>query len=150
MRRAFTIVELLVVMALVALMAGSGAAISLSAGRKKAVDRAAEDLATAMRQARDFAQAGKKDLSCGQSLDGWQVIVETTRYTVQGKCGSPFGVRQINFLGGVTATNGTGTILFKPLSLGTDLTSSRIITLSVSGFTQKVSITNQGEVKVGP
>ena len=162
MRKAFTIVELLVVMALIALMAGSGAAISLSAGRKKAVDRAAEDLATAMRQARDFAQAGKKDCSVCKGYDGicnnfdvvplkgWQVVVDGSGYTVQGMCGgTTFGNPKKNFLNGVTATAGTGTVLFNPLSLGTNLGSDLTITLSASGTTPKsVKVTKNGEVSV--
>lgn len=150
MKRAFTIIELLVVMALIALMAGSGAAISLSAGRKKAVDGAAEDLASAMRQARDYAQAGKKDTSCGVvPLDGWQVVVDSSGYTVQGKCGATFGNPKKNFSNGVTVTAGTGTVLFNPLSLGTNLDADLTITLSASGTTPKtVKVTKNGEVSV--
>lgn len=149
MKKAFTIVELLVVMALVALMAGSGAAISLSAGRKKAVDRAAEDLASAMRQARDFAQAGKKDPACSQPLDGWQVVVDPSGYTVQGKCGATFGNPKKSFSNGVS-TIYSGTVLFMPLSLGTNLTGNLTITLRATGtsYINTVTVTKNGEVSV--
>lgn len=149
MRKAFTIIELLVVMALIALLAGSGAAISLSSGRKKAVEGAAEDLASAMRQARDYAQAGKKDASCVALLDGWQVVVDSSGYTVQGKCGGTyFGNPKKNFSNGVSATAGTGTVFFNPLSLGTNITGNLTITLSASGYTKTVIVTQNGEVSV--
>ena len=147
MRRAFTIVELLVVMALIALMVGSGAAISLSAGRRKAVEGAAEDLATAMRQARDYVQAGKKDASCAAPLDGWQVKVDADGYTVQGKCGGVyFGNPKKIFSSGVSTTY-NGTVFFNPLSLGTNLESDLTITLTANGTTPKtVKVTKNGEV----
>lgn len=148
MKKAFTIVELMVVMALIALMAGSGAAISLSAGRKKAVDGAAEDLATAMRQARDYVQAGKKDVGCAAPLDGWQVVVDSSGYTVQGKCGGTyFGNPKKIFQNGVTTTY-NGTVFFNPLSLGTNITGNLIITLRATGASNTVTVTQNGEVSV--
>lgn len=147
MRKAFTLIELMVVMALVALMAGSGAAISLSSGRKKAVEGAAENLASAMRQARDYAQAGKKDASCGTVLlDGWQVVVDSSGYTVQGKCGgTTFGNPKKNFSNGVISTSGS--VFFNPLSLGAVL-SGVPFTLSANGYTKTVTVTKNGEVSV--
>lgn len=146
MRKAFTIVELLVVMALIALMAGSGAAISLSAGRKKAVEEAAENLASAMRQARDYVQAGKKDAGCAASLDGWQVKVDVDGYTVQGKCGGTyFGSPKKNFQNGVTSNSGT--VFFYPLSLGATLTGAPF-TLTSNNHTKTVTVTENGEVSV--
>lgn len=147
MRKAFTLIELMVVMALIAVMAGSGAAISLSAGRKKAVDSAAEDLASAMRQARDYVQAGKKDATCGVvPLDGWQVAVDVDGYTVQGKCGSTyFGNPKKAFLNGAKSTSGT--VFFNPLSLGAVL-SGVPFTLSANGYTKTVTVTKNGEVGV--
>lgn len=146
MRKAFTLIELMVVMALIALMAGSGAAISLSSGRKKAVEGAAEDLATAMRQARDYVQAGKKDASCAAPLDGWQVKVEVDGYTVQGKCGGTyFGNPKKNFSNGVTSTSGS--VFFNPLSLGAVLTGVPF-TLSSNSYTKTVTVTGNGEVSV--
>lgn len=155
MKRAFTIVELLVVMALVAIVSGASVSVSLQAGRRKAVDRAAEDLAQSMRQARDFAQAGKKDTTqCGSGtsaipLEGWKVDVVSNSYTVKGICGTDFGIRTVNFQGGVTAT--TGTALFRPISQSAVLTGTFPIWLSATGTSYKntVTVSSGGEVKVG-
>ena len=146
MIRAFTMVELLVVFALISILAGAGVGVSQQAGRRQRVLAAAENLAGALKTARANALAGKKDTAtCGSNfLDGWRVAVLTNGYTLEGVCGAVFFSKTTTYPMAVT-NSPTPTVLFKPLGLGA--TPATTITVSGSGVTQTVQVTGSGEVK---
>ncbi|HBC72623.1 MAG: hypothetical protein UX91_C0005G0004 [Candidatus Amesbacteria bacterium GW2011_GWB1_47_19] len=117
MKRAFTLVEILIVIALMAVFSMFGIANFQGSGRKQSVIAGAERLSQSFKQARVYASAAKKEdcrtcpaapaVCTGQGLvclgadnlcytrddlelSGWSVTLDTTNnsFTVDGFCGS--------------------------------------------------------------
>lgn len=160
MRRAFTLVEILVTISLMVFFTTIGAANFQGANQRQAVDQAAERLRQAMFQAKSNAQSGKKDcLACGavggvcgqgdKSLSGWQVLVGSNDFTVQGVCqGTTFGSRSETLQSKVSTVASIGSVLFRPLGQGTDLMSTASFGAKgdAIGISQTFTVSTSGEV----
>ena len=160
MRRAFTLVEVLVAMGLGVGMLGFGMSNFRDSVRRQTVEQSAEKINQVLQQARSNALAGKKDCSickCGAGpaptnvpLIGWEVAFTSNSYTLRGLCGTnplaptPFytsGVRPLP-VGVVMTTSPGSAVTFKPLGAGTNLTdnySVMVYTPSVLAFGMSVS-----------
>lgn len=132
MKKGLTLIEVLVsvgVMLVLLTAAGSGLR---KANSRQSLDQVTENVRQAFLQAKSYAQAGKKDCAgCGGTaacevtdlpLDGWRVTVNPSNYWVEGVCGgSIFLAKQYNLSGYTMAAN-PGSVTFRPIGLGTDLT----------------------------
>lgn len=138
MKRAFTMIELLVVMSLSTLLAGTGLYMSLQNARKQVVEQAAEKLQSAISQARSNALAGISR-GCAGVFGGWQVRVLASSYVVEPVCDGQGYSSQTQSFNDVAFT--TGTILFAPKGGGTtpvnleisNSSNRRIIAVSSTG-----------------
>lgn len=115
--RGFTLVELLVTMSLLLILTGAGAFISKEAIKKQHVEQSAEKLITALKQARNNAQAGKKNAAaCGTDpLDGWEVEVTSNGYKIRVKCGVALDEREERYSATQVVNSSTPTVMFQPL-----------------------------------
>lgn len=165
MRRGFTLVEMLAVLAIVAIVAGAGMMNLRTRNRDERVVEAAENLRQAFLQVKSQAQAGKKDCAaCGATggacgtgdspLLGWRVLLfAAPSYRIRGECGDPLAPT-LFFTSGVRTlppnvtltTTGSSTVLFRAGGLGTDLTGPMTVTVSASGISRNFVVQVNGEV----
>lgn len=156
MRRAFTMVEMLVAMALLILLVSLGIGMSMNTLKMKKFQAVYDGLLADLQMARSNAVSGKKDntqcLSVGVNpnvLKWWSVVISSGSYVVQGVCtvsgsDTTFFTKTVNF-SGVTITPAT-TINFKPLGLGTNLTDT--LTIGLNGFSSKsITVFVSGEIQ---
>lgn len=151
MKKAFSLVELLVVLGIVAILAGIGFASTLRSNEQKKITESAETIRQYFMQAKSYAQAGKKDCSacgatggvCGNGdnpMLGWRVTINTAsppEFEMHGECAivaaptpTPFfrtGQKKVPTR--VTVT-GPVDVLFKPRNEGTNLAVDVTITIN--------------------
>ncbi len=150
LRQGFTLVEIMVVISLMAILAGTGIAGYRNSARKQAVEVAAQKLISALRKAQVNAAAGVKE-GCAGTLTGWQVNVSANSYTIEGLCGvTTFNSRTENYTGAsVTVFPSPNPILFKVLNQGTNIIGSTTVTLGVTGisYTRNVKVLWTGQIE---
>ena len=151
MKSAFTLVELLVAMTILAIVGGAGMAGFRSAAQRQSVDAAQGQIMGALTQAQSNAAAGVKDATaCGVTpLVGWRVSFTASSYTVEGVCGSTtFSSKTTQLSSGLTVSTlpTPNPIVFKPLRQGTTIAVSTTIVLSGNGLTKNIAVTNVGQI----
>jgi prepilin-type N-terminal cleavage/methylation domain-containing protein len=174
MRRAFTLIEVMVTLGLVALVAGLGMRFSVRSTEQKRITEAAQTIRQYYSQAKSLAQAGRKDCGlcgaaggvCGNGdnpLLGWRITLNTTvtpvTYELHGECAisalptpTPFfstGTKTLPNSVTVTVTGSGSNVLFYPLNKGTNMSSASTLSVSstMTGLTTKsFNISAQGEI----
>jgi len=161
MKKGFTLLEILVVLGVIAIVAGVGLANLRNRNSDERVVESAEKLKQAFLQAKSQAQSGKKDCRlcgavsgvCGTGdvpLLGWRVSLwPAPSYSILGLCGiitfSTLGPINLPIGVGVSTTGGSS-VLFYPGGLGTDLLNPMQITVSATGITRIFTIEKNGEI----
>lgn len=122
MKRAFTLVELLVTITIVTLIAGAGVSTTVQTIQRKNLAQAASKMDEVIVRARDYALAGRK-VSCTGTLVGWRVVIGggAPFYTLQEECsnGGPY----VHESGAISSDSritisGSDSMLFLPLGKG--------------------------------
>ncbi|HJZ05130.1 hypothetical protein A2634_03600 [Candidatus Amesbacteria bacterium RIFCSPHIGHO2_01_FULL_48_32] len=159
MTKGFTLVEVILAMGLSVILLGFGASTFQSTVRRQAVDQTAERINQVLQEAKTNAQAGKKDCAvCGctgastdLALEGWEVTMTTSSYTLSGKCGTTYfytsGVQPLP--GGIVVSYNPGnSVMFKPLGQGTNLAANYSVVVYQPGVAARgFSVTTGGEIK---
>lgn len=155
----FTLIELMVVAAMVGVLTTIGVASYNTFNDQRIVRRAADEVKTYLRVAASKAKNGEKDCSaclCTTSnypLDGW--YIDFTNKRIYGTCNAGathplFG--EVFFLPGLPSDVGTisctvCSLLFKPINLGTSLSSEVTITVTRGTNLVNLKIDPSGQVK---
>ncbi len=117
----FTLIELMVVIAIVSLLFGMGISAYTKAQNKQIGQNATEKIISLLHSAQKDASIGKKD--CAGKFIGQQITltISTGSLTSQSLCeNSELGTPQATIIPGIT-WSATSSFIFQPLSLGIDL-----------------------------
>ncbi|MDO8488077.1 MAG: type II secretion system protein [bacterium] len=146
MSKGFTLIEILIAMAIMVVLAAGGATISLRASRRKSVETTTDKMISLLRLAKSNSQASKVG-TCTTNFQGWQVNINSTSVALQLVCGaSTSDTQTFTYPTGVTASPSPTVILFKRLGAGTNLAGDAII--EISGLiTKEITVTTKGEIE---
>lgn len=152
----YTLIELLIVMAIIAILVTIGYLNFQDYSRHQALISAARSIQVNIRQAEEYAAAGKKPSGCLTLLNGYQFkVTSQTTYEIDAIC-TPNSFYIINQpftmpLGMTIAAPNPNPVIFKSLAQGTNIgsggTASIVITQTVSGNTKTVTIGANGDVQ---
>jgi prepilin-type N-terminal cleavage/methylation domain-containing protein len=138
--RGFTLPELLLTLAVIAIMVGTGAAVFLGYERRNALDNAAAVIVENLRRASVLAEAMADDASWGVAINGGNVTLFR---------GTSFATRNQNFdemfeLGSAIAHTGLAEVIFAKttglpetsgsMTLTTNTNAARTITINTQGM----------------
>lgn len=156
----FTLIELIVVIAIIGLLFTLGLASYNNFNRKQLLTQSANTIKNDLRFIQSKAMSGEKDAVCGtSSLESWLLIVTSvspqSSYMLQGRCtnGVSFGYKQIWLPQGIKIDYPpvtTGFIRFKPLALGadgTDPVNPHITISDDSNNTKTISVNPSGQIE---
>lgn len=156
MKKAFTLIEILVAMGLVMILTGAGIGTLRQSARRKAVENAASDVVAVLHQAQAYAASGQKiNCTAAQPLAGWQVNFTATGYELQELCpqsaGSPFLIKSGTWPDNISPSSlpSANPILFRVLGQGTNVAGQTGVEISGFGITQGVGVNSAGEVSLG-
>jgi prepilin-type N-terminal cleavage/methylation domain-containing protein len=153
----FTLIEILVTSAIIALLAGGGLAAYLDFNNRQILDTTANELKNNLRQARGWAMAGRKMGDCAGDLVGYKVSFSTGSYTIKVACSSDDEVADDEVA--EFTYDDKITMSFSPSSLSSfgfkALTGEEIngksgtITLSLGSRSKELRINSNGEINYG-
>lgn len=150
----FTLIELLVTISIIGIIFGIGVAQYNRFTRRQILVQATQELKSNLRFVQDKAMAGEKDVDvCGSGsgatpLDGWYLAPGGGGYVIFGRCGGiDFGSKTANLSGRGVSISPFPAIRFKPLGQGVVGATTITLTLSSSGETQSVTVTETGEIR---
>ncbi len=93
LKSGFTLVELLITIALMAILVSAGTTVTVQSAQRRQVDQAGKDLQGILEQARANALAGKKINCASSTLGGWGVrIPSANSFELNEYCGNIYVV----------------------------------------------------------
>ena len=151
--KGYTFVEVLVSLTIVGLLFSFGFVNFRDFSRRQQLVGVARSMKGELRLAQGKASAGEKPAGCVTLSSYSFQITGSSSYKITANCsgGVDVDIKTVNLSGGVTMLPTSGTISFKVLGQGTNITagSSFIITLTQQGTnnTSFVTVTSGGEIK---
>lgn len=151
----FNLVELLVAISIMGILFGMGYSNFRGFSSRQALLNTSKMVESDIRLAQSSALAGQlpSDLGCNgaNDLNGYFfTILNNTSYEIRASCsgGIPSAKKTVNLPSGIIFTSTPSSILFKVLGNGTDLLSSKSISLSQSGTNNasNISVSIGGQV----
>lgn len=143
----FTLIEILVTSAIIALLAGVGLAAYLDFNDRQILDTTANELKNNLRQARGWAMAGRKMGNCTGDLIGYQVsFLSGFQYQVKALCPNEVLVNTFSYSNKVTINPSSSSFLFQALTGETDQIQTININLSLGSRTKQLTIGTNGEI----
>lgn len=162
-RRGFTLIEIIVVMAAMAVIASMGFAAFYTYSRSQAVDQTSQDVKTQIEKAKFSALSQvKPSPSCDSStLTGYRFSVFTTSYTIAAFCSLvQQNIETFDLPANLSFTQGAGCIInfgtqnndVQEISANKCGGSGNIANIQVSGFsfTKTIRVDNGGNVSIQP
>ncbi len=160
LKSGFTLVELLITIALMAVLVSAGTTVTVKSAQRRQVDQAGKDLQGILEQARANALAGKKINCAASTLGGWGVSIPTTSsFTLDEYCGSVYSsptknvVTTKTYPSAITISQPTEfPIIFKTQGQGikpnANFTGTAAIPIMVTGFgaTKEIDIYPSGQI----
>lgn len=147
MKKGFTLIELLVSLSVVAILSTIGLAAYVEYSRQAALETAAASLKSALYDARSRALSQKKPEVCNGSFQGYQVLVRTGDFIIQGKCEfSIDDVTDYESFGNQIESTGSNITVFFPALTGT-ADAEYTITLESFGKTKVISVDESGTIR---
>ncbi len=152
--KGYTLIEIILVVAIIALFSGLTLAYYNNFNEDRRLTAEAKQLVDVLNLA--YKKANSADLtpnSACTTFAGYDVVFYTgspSSYKLFFNCGTDQMVSQYNLANGIVISNTTAkSILFKPLSAGTDLTAPATITITnnISGKCKKMQINPAGTIE---
>lgn len=152
---AFTLVELMVVVSIMALLFGLGYAQYQNFNRGQVLNQAALNLKNDLRDAQNSALSGIKPTGCSGVLTAYKVTFNAGSYDIDSEVtGCAASTKTIALPQNVTISSlpllpNPNPIRFKVLAQGTDINGSTTVTLRSSfGQTKTLTITSSGDINI--
>lgn len=159
MKKAFSLIEILIVVAVMGIMTGTGITYYNSFTQSKQLELESKKMADVLDLAKKKASAGDMFTACasGTALMSYQVVITGTTYDLQQCCGAnnscttPTTVNSYTIQSSaITIVSTAGNVAFKTLSQGAIIGAGNPIKFkSSSGSCIDVTISNLGLVDVG-
>lgn len=154
-KNGYTLIELLAVLAITGFVFTLGYGGFRTYSQRQQVVSLVRAINADLRLAQEQSIAGKKPTGCTTTLVGYKFNIDSvgSRYTVAASClNADVVIKTVNMPPGFTiAAPATNPILFKPLGLGTNITTGGSVTISVSNtsinYTQAVTIGSGGDIQ---
>lgn len=150
--RGFTLIEILVVMMVMALLAGAGLASYSKFNSKRRVEQAALDFASYLKVQQKKADAGEKPAGCVVELVGYEVetIASDNSATADAKCSSGPDISQSGFsLGDRAIFSDNLNVIFNVLGKKPDITLGVTNVMSVNNvYKYEVEVSDGGVITV--
>ncbi len=152
MKPAYTLIELMVVVALSAILVGFGLTSYRKAQNRQIGQAAAEQIISILQENQKIANVGKRDeTKCLGPYLGQQITFTTSSnlLRVQGLCQAGDDDELTLTIPGITFTT-TATLIFKPLSGGVDLGGADLLNInftSSSGLVHQLRVSNPGTIE---
>jgi prepilin-type N-terminal cleavage/methylation domain-containing protein len=139
---AFTIIELLIVTAIILIFASISIAYFNYFTEEKKLENEAKKLINVMDLAKKKASSGDQFGAC-TDLTGYSVDVGASSYVMKGCCTGTCSetIASYSYDPAITATAGTGEIIFSLLSAGTNLSGTRSVILRNDISDQCITLT---------
>lgn len=161
MRKAFTLIEVLIVIVILGIVMGVGSVRYRDFSRKQTVVNSKRLMQGDIRAAQSDAASGRKPSGCTGNLNGYGFAITGTagpaEYEIFALCSVEVPVKQVELPAGITLTRNfpagltpANTIVFKSLAQGTNLPAGQnaIITITNQGInTDTLTVTASGEVR---
>ena len=148
--KAFTLIELIIVFALIGLLTSLGIASYSAYNGTQSVQSGAADMQNILRTAQSRAISQVKPTSCGTNpLTGYQVdiTVNSQNFTLSAMCGTKQVISSRRLPANVLFANGSTTSVLFSLASGTVDTAGTII-INGYGKTKTITINKTGSVSV--
>ncbi len=146
--KAFTLIELILVFALIGVLTSLGIASYAAYNGTQSVQSAASDMQNILRTAQSRSISQVKPASCGtNALTGYQVdiTVNTQAYTLSAMCGTKQVIANKLLPAQVTFATGSTASIFFAIGSGT-VANTATITVSGFGKTKAVTISKTGSI----
>lgn len=143
-RLGFTLIELLISISIVTIVLSLGISQYMKFNRQQILRQATLKLKNDLVYAQNMALAGEK--TCTGIFDGILVEFTADGYRILSSCNNNDATMLIGsdpYAKLPVALSGGTPILFKPLTGGTDLTSDRTITLTLTGFSSTTVVVSR-------
>lgn len=152
---AFTLIELIVVVVIILTLSGLGIVGYNKFNQRQVLIQAALNIRSDLRDAQNRASAGEKDTSIVQCVTGdlnyWAFEIDSslTQYSIYGLCGGSKKIKEkIVTLASGLKFSASATVLFKPLSSGTSLSTIRLDNNTTNQYIE-ITINPSGDIILG-
>ena len=147
----FTLIEIIIVLAIIGILSGAGIAASLQFNRSQLLKNVAHDFANTLEVAKSRAASQVKPPECIGTLQAYRVYVTTsaTQYKLRAMCSTtPLEYPYKKLPAGVTMTRPIDTVIFPILSssVGLDGNTSVIFTFTSDGASRSVTVFDDGRI----
>ena len=147
MNSGYTLLELLMVVLIMGILVGLGAAGYRDFSRRQYITTAKQSITSGLRFAQSEASAGKKGACASGDFQGYIFDMQTSSFSISIACTTGNILLQTKSLeADVTAvTTPAGLITFSPLAVGTG--SDTTIEITHSGSSTTINISSQGNIE---
>jgi len=150
LQEGFTLAELLIVFAIIAILTSLGLASYTSYNSSQTIQSSASDVATMLNTAKSRSLTQVIPTVCGSNpVTGYQVdiIVNARQYTLSAICGGQQVLTTANLPPNVTFVSGSTPSVFFTISTGTVASTA---TISLTGYskTKTITVSQTGDVSV--
>ncbi len=155
MKKGYTLIELVIVIAIMAILFTIGYGNFQDYSRQQALISAVRTVQTDLRTTQESAIAGNKPAACNTFLNGYRFrVISGSTYAIEASCtpNNNISVKQVTMPNGMTiGTPNPNPIFFKSLAHGTNIgtggTASIVITQTLTGRTRTITIGANGNVQ---
>ncbi len=138
----YTIIELVVAAAIIAVLVGGGMAAYARSNDRQRVRQAADELVTQLRVVQKKADAGESPTGCTGAFDGYQVKVEsasTTSAQIYALCDAPVLIDSLELKNGATFAD-VDNFAFLPLGRGISPTAALSLQVNSPNATHYIDV----------
>lgn len=148
-RRGFSLIELLVTIAIISLLTGLTIAGYGTFNKKQTVKTEAYKLASNLRLAQQKAISGEKPVGCTGDLQSWQMNITANSYSQIVVCINPDSSTTINTTAFPTnVSSSAGTITFSAMTGSVAAGSGYYTLIDTTPYTNTIEITPSGGINV--
>lgn len=148
--RGFTLIELVVTVAIMAILSGMSVVGYNKFNESQTVNQAANNLASDLRLAQQNALSGNKPTGCSGDLHGWKVVIASPSYRLWAICDADVGDKTVTITPLTLTATGGNDVIFAALTGAESGTTSITINGNLGGtaYSKTITVTTAGAISV--